>query len=201
MSVAFISDAIVIAHFISASAVSEYSVPEKMFSTVSLLIGMMLAPLWPAYGEAIARGDTKWVYTTLKRSMAMAVSVTAVLSTILVVFGHGLIEAWVGHSVNPPMSLLAGLGIWKVLEVGGSTFSNFLNGANLLRTQVILAILMAISAIILKIVLIPMLGIAAVVVATILSYTAFVAIPWFFLVPGTISRMKKEPNLNVTPQF
>jgi O-antigen/teichoic acid export membrane protein len=192
MSVAFISDAIVIAHFISASAVSEYSVPEKMFSTVSLLIGMMLAPLWPAYGEAIARGDTKWVYHTLKRSMVIALSVTACSSLLLVTFGHGLLEAWVGDSVNPPFALLAALGVWKVLEVGGSTFSHFLNGANLLRTQAILAVAMATSAILLKVFLIPLLGIVGVVVGTIISYVAFVALPWLLLTPGVLSRMTRE---------
>jgi len=161
---------------------------------VSLLLGMMLAPLWPAYGEAIARGDTLWVYNMLKRSMVMAISVTACLSLILVAFGHGLIEAWVGHSINPPLGLFIALGIWKVFDVGGATLANFLNGASLLRTQVLLAIPMATSAIILKIALVPMLGITGVVVATIISYTVFVAIPWFFLLPGTISGMKAGSN-------
>jgi len=112
VTVAYASDNIVIAQMMGASAVTDYAVPEKMFSLITVLLGMVLAPLWPAYGEAIARGDKEWVRRTLKRSLTTAVGIAAVLSTLLVIFGDRIISIWVGHVVNPPFLLLLGLGIW-----------------------------------------------------------------------------------------
>src|SRR5229473_8489442 len=70
---AFLSDNIIVAHVISASAVAQYAVPQRMFGIVSILIGLLLGPLWPAYAEAVARGDYEWARRTFRRSILYAV--------------------------------------------------------------------------------------------------------------------------------
>ena len=84
---------------------------------------MVLAPLWPAYGEAIARGDVEWVRRTLRRSVTIAVSLSALVSAALVMLGPWLIHAWVGTAVLPSLLLLVGLAAWKTVEAGGSALA------------------------------------------------------------------------------
>ena len=90
-AVAYASDSFVIAQLLGAPAVAEYAVPERMFSLITMVLAMVLAPLWPAYGEAIARGDAAWVKRTLKRSILTAVGLAALCSFTLVLVGEWVI--------------------------------------------------------------------------------------------------------------
>jgi hypothetical protein len=95
-----------------------------------------------------------------------------------VLFGARIISLWIGHAVVTPGLLIAGLGIWKVMEAAGSALAAFLNGAQQVRLQVIAAIAVAAAAITLKIELVPLLGTAGVVWATIAAYTVCAVIPY-----------------------
>src|SRR5205085_10414125 len=135
-------------------AVTDYAVPERLFGIIGVLVGMVLFPLWPAYGEAIARGDQIWVRRTLLRSLSAALVTTALLSVILVSFGRQIIALWTGQEVvDPSFMLLVGLGLWRVIDAGDNAVSMFLNGVNVVRFQLIMAALMAILAIVLKVIL------------------------------------------------
>lgn len=191
ISVAFASDNIIIAQLLGASAVATYAVPEKMFALITSLIVLAVNPLWPAYTEAIARGDDKWVRTTLKRSMYFAILAAAICGTFLVIFGREIMALWVGPAISPPLFLLLILGVWKVLEAAGNALSIYLNGAGQLRMQAILLGSMAISSIVLKIVLLPLLGLPGIVLATAISYLIFVLIPWSYYLPRLLSRQER----------
>jgi O-antigen/teichoic acid export membrane protein len=181
MAVAFTSDNIIIAQILGAEAVTDYAVPEKMFSLIAVIVSMVLFPLWPAYGEAIARGDQNWVRQTLLRSLTAAIATTTVLSLILVTFGARLIALWTGPVVDAPFMLLVGLGLWRVIEAGGNAVSMFLNGANVVQFQLYMAALMATIAIVLKVILVTYFGISGVVWATIVANLATVP-PTFWYV-------------------
>lgn len=185
VAVAFGSDNIVIAQSIGAAAVTNYAFPEKMFSLISTVLTVVLSPLWPAYGEAIARGDGGWARRTLIRSFFAAIGTAAVLSSVLVFFGTLILEFWSGRAVYSPFTLLLALGLWKVIEAGSGAASMFLNGANLIRPQVAMATSMAVVAITLKVLLVPQIGISGVVWATIFAVLLCEAVPTFVLIRKT----------------
>jgi O-antigen/teichoic acid export membrane protein len=176
-ALAYSSDNIILAQMLGSNAVAEYAVPEKLFSLISTVIVMALAPLWPAYGEAITRGDRDWVRKILKRSLFLAIGISACCSLFLVVAGSSIISRWVGHIITPSLFLLVGLGVWKVLESGGNALAVFLNGARIIKFQVVVSILTAISAVALKVLFISRFGLAGVVWATICSFTIFTIVP------------------------
>jgi O-antigen/teichoic acid export membrane protein len=180
MAVTFAADNIVIAHMLGPEAVTQYAVPEKMFGVIGLVVGMGLIPLWPAYGEAIACGDRLWVRDMLLRSLLASVAVATVLSVVLVVLGPWIIALWIGPTVAPSFALLLGLGLWKVVEVGSNAVSMFMNAANVVRFQLILAVLVAPLAIVLKVFLVTYIGLAGVIWATIVAELATIPlIVWF----------------------
>ena len=61
VAISYSSDNLVIARILGPQAVAQYAVPCKLFSLVSTVISFLVGPLWPAYGEALARRDHLWI--------------------------------------------------------------------------------------------------------------------------------------------
>lgn len=194
VAVAYSSDGFVIAQVMGAEAVVQHAVPDKMFSVVANVLSMMLAPLWPAYGEAIARGDTDWVQRTLVRSLKIAALAACLMSFTLVLFGESLLKLWVGHDLVVSPYLLVGLGVWKVLETTGNAVAAYLNGAHVVRAQVFIAITTAVAALSFKLWLLPQWGVAAVPWSTAAAYFLFAAVPYAVLVPRLLSAARQKPS-------
>lgn len=189
-AVAYSSDNIVIAQVLGPKAVTQYSVPMRLFSIAPLLLGMILSPLWPAYGEAVARGDVTWAKKAFFRSILLALLVTAPFSVFLVLYGPQLIRAWVGTTLAPPTGLLLGLGVWTVMGSVGSAVGTFLNGLNAIRFQAICAVVMAVGAIIAKVTLAHSIGLSGVIWGSVLAYTLFTAVPVSILVLKIVPSMR-----------
>ena len=187
VAVAYTSDSLVIAQLSGAAAVAEYAVPEKMFGLITLVIAMVLAPLWPAYGEAIASGDHAWVRRTLRRSGLMAVGFAALAAVCLLLAGPLLLRLWVGDAVAASFMLMLALAIWKVVEAGGNAVAVYLNGAHVIGFQVVVAVAFAVGALALKFLLIPLYGVAGAVWATVVAYLVLVAVPYALFLPRLVA--------------
>lgn len=172
-AVAYASDNLVIAQSLGAGSVTVYAVPEKLFSLVTIALSIMLAPLWPAYGEAMARGDLAWVRGAFKRSIFVSLGSAIAMSALLVVLAPTLLSLWVGHEVSTPFLLIAGLGVWKVIEAFGNSMAVLLNGANIMRQQMLIALLTGLSALVLKVYLVGQIGVAGTVWASIIAFSIF----------------------------
>lgn len=179
-AISFSSDNIVIAQVLGASAVTAYAVPQRMFSTVGMILNMAISPLWPAYGEAISRADHMWVARTFRRSLAIALGVSSLTAILLVFVGNPLIHLWVGQTVTAPILLLVGLGIWQILLSCGSAAAMLLNGANVVRLQMIVAVITAIVTIALKVVMVGEAGVSGAVWSTIVAYLLCAAFPIYW---------------------
>lgn len=182
-ALAFASDNLVAAHVIGAASVAEYSVTMQLFSLPTLILGTLFLPLWPAYGEAVTRGDFPWVERTLKRSLLLAVVVAGIPSVVLILAGRPIVQWWAGSSLAPSFLLLLGLGIWAVLQATGNAVAMFLNGASVVRLQVICASLLALVGLAAKITLARRWGLPGIAWATVIVYSAVVAVPYLVAVP------------------
>ena len=157
--------------------------PAQMFGLIGTVTSMALSPLWPAYGEAIARGDHDWVKQTLYRSIILSVGVAACLSATLVFAGPWLLKLWVGKEINPPFLLILGLGTWKIVEAGGNAAAMYLNGANIVRAQIVLATITGVATIGFKIFIVKEVGISGVPWSVIVTYLIFTAAPLLIIIP------------------
>lgn len=190
VSVAYTSDAIVISRVLGATEVPQYAVPDKLFSVIPLVLGMVLMPLWPAYGEAAARGDAAWVRAVFVRSLKIALLFAAVSAAVLVVSARTILMTWMGKNVDPPFMLLLGMGVWKLLEAWGIATAAFLNGTNTVRLQAILAILMAAAVIVLKVVFVHRYGVTGIIWATIIGYGLVSFLPTAYFIPKIFARFR-----------
>jgi len=191
VAVAFASNSIIIAAMIGPSAVAEYAVVSKLFMIPTLLVVFALGPLWPAYREALSRGDVEWVRRTFRRSIRLALSVAGPVSAALVVLGLPIIAVWVGTtSVQPSFGLVLAIGIWTPLSAVGTAVAMFLNGAQVMRFQAITAVLMATANILLSIALVSRIGVPGVVWGSVIAYSAFTLIPMALYLPRLFARLE-----------
>lgn len=199
MTVGYATDNIVIAQVLGSAQVTQFAVPARLFAFVLMLVSMLMAPLWPAYGEALARGDAAWAARTLWRSLILTGLLAGVPSVVLVVFGSSILHLWVGGTVNASTWLLLGLGLWTTLGSLGGTAAFFLNGSGRLRFQVVCALIMAPTALVLKIVFANWWGVAGVAWATVIPYALFVVIPTAIYLPRLLRRMM-PPETSPAPE-
>jgi O-antigen/teichoic acid export membrane protein len=189
VAVSYSADNFIIARSLGAVNVPEYAIPQRMFALVSMMSGMLIAPLWPAYGEAISRGDMLWVRKTLGSSLLIALTIGSVISGTLLILSPRLIYWWVGNRIHPPFVLLLGLATWSVIDCGAGALSSFLNGASIVRFQVIVASIFGVGCLGLKITFIRRYGLVGVPWATILAYGLLSVVPFVLYVPQILKRM------------
>jgi O-antigen/teichoic acid export membrane protein len=169
-----------------------------MFSTIPVLLGMFLNPLWPAYGEALARNDFFWVKKAFTRSLLLSFFLSAIPAAGLVLYGPMILNYWVGPAIQPTFELLLGLGLWTIVFTMGSAVGMLLNGANVIRFQVIFASFMAIVALISKVVLASVIGVAGIIWGTLLAYLVCAGIPQVIYVSRLLANMGK-PGIEEEP--
>jgi O-antigen/teichoic acid export membrane protein len=182
-AVAFTSDQLIIANILGTAAVSEYSVPARVFTLVSLGAAVLARPLWPAYAAAAAAGDDRWIRRTLARSAAAALGGSAVLAASLAATGPWWFPLLSRGLVHPSTGVIAGLAVWTVLAAVGHVVAAALNGLSVIRLQLLASCAMAVSNVVLSVVLVHRIGVAGVIWGSVISYSACIAVPYLWLVP------------------
>jgi len=181
VALAFQSDAIVITQKLGQAAYGDFAVVQKLFLFVSMLLNSALLGLWPAFGDAIARNDMAWARKVLLRGLAAAGAFASLASLALVLSIGWITSHWLKTSFAPPLSLCIVLGTWTVVDAMGSVSGVFMNGANLVRIQVVVALMMAGTAFAGKWMLTPILGATGTVLATLIAYS-LISVPGQFFV-------------------
>ena len=173
---AFQSDSIVITQTLGQHAYGDFAVIQRLFLFVSMVVNAAMMGLWPAFGDAIASNNTAWALRVLLRAMVSAAVVALLAALMLSVTMPLIMTHWLHVSWTPSWGLLAALSTWTVIDAVSAATAAFMNGANILRIQVIFAFVMASSAFGIKWVLTPQLGPTGAVLSTILAYS-LVSIP------------------------
>ena len=192
-------DNLVIAQIMGAAAVPQYAVPLKLFTLAPTIVSFALTPLWPAYGEALARGDADWVVLTLRRSIRVALAINVPASIALVALGPAILDAWVGTAVVPTTLLLVGLAIWSSMNGLVGPIAMLLNGANIIGFQAACAVLMAIGNVIVSVLLVQRIGVSGAVYGSIIAQLLFVLLPCAWYVPRVIARIRADAAARVQP--
>ena len=176
-NIGFTSDAVVLAHVCGGAAVAEYSVATKLFSIPQILLSYVLTPLWPAYGEAIAKGDIGWVRRILRRSIVLGIIAMVISACALVLIGQWFVLRWTRGKISVSFLLLLALGAWSIVMAVAGPLGMFLNGAKVVGFQIATASCLAITNILLSIVLARSMGVAGVVFGSIISVLLTTLIP------------------------
>lgn len=185
------SDNLIVSHVLGPTGVTAFAVPRTLFAVVTGMVYLMLLPLWPAYGDALARGEATWVRRTLFRSTAIAAGLVAAGSMTIIVVAPWLFPAWAPRAPVPDTGLLVALGLWVVVTTIGGALAMLLNAAGRLREQVGIAVVMAIVVVAVKVWACAAGGLAAMTLAGAAVYALLSLAPAIFLV----RRFLRDPNM------
>jgi len=169
----FALPSVILAFMLGSEAVTPFGLGLRFFAIISQLFSMVLTPLWPAYAEANARSDYRWIKMAYLASTAFTVVGSGIACCALAFFGENLIRLWTGASTGLPspllLQLLAG---WTFLTTVGAAHSCLLNGLGVLKGQATYGFTSAIVSVALIVPLAHALGEAGVALALLLGYAA-----------------------------
>jgi len=173
----FALDNLFITANLGPGAVASYAVPHRLFSVIVVLVGIVLAPLWPAYADAKASGDEGWIRRTLFRSLGITVAVSLISAASLSLVMPWLLHLWVGDRVTTTTTLTVGLAALTVVQCIGMTLAMFWNGTSQIRLQLLLGALFVVFATPIKVNLLRSSGVQTLPLAVAGVYVVCVLVP------------------------
>ena len=198
VAVAYQSDVLVAANVLGPDAAATYSVTFNLFMLAPSLMGLGLTVIWPAYTEAIARGDSSWVRQTLRRTIAWSLAGVTVVSLGLVLVSGYAIGLLTQGQIEPPIGLVIGMAIWAILRSLFNCIAILMNAATVVRFQVTIAVLMSIGSIGASYTLARIIGIEGIIWGTVVAYVLLAAIPTLLYLPGLLRQIDRAGVL--TPE-
>jgi O-antigen/teichoic acid export membrane protein len=137
--VIFSTDNMIITQVLGPAEVTPYNVVFKLFSIVTLVHGIILAPLWSAFTDAYAKGDLQWIKNTLKKlNLLMIPIIIAVI--ILIIFSRDIINVWVGPNIKYSNSLVMLMGVYTAISCWSNIYAYLVNGIGKVDLQMYSAI-------------------------------------------------------------
>jgi O-antigen/teichoic acid export membrane protein len=172
------SDSVIAIQILGPTVVTQYAVVSKPFALLVATLFMAIVPMWPAYTEALARGDLAWVRRAVKTSLGLVAIVVGVPVLILVAVGPPLIRMWVRNpSFDVPTTLLVALAVWTLIQAVGGACATLMNGLSLVRFQAVCAAVTAVVSVGAKILFAQRSGLPGMVWGTSLAYLVFTLLP------------------------
>ncbi len=191
--IAYTSDNLVIAQVLGPAAVAAFAIPQKLFSSVDMVVNMGIAPLWPAYGEAFARGDIAWVRKAFWGSLGLTLAITLPLCTALAFAGPWILRVVAGRALRAPLALMIALGVWGVVSALSTAVATMLNGTGVVKSQVPLVVCASLCNLGLSIFLTQRLGAVGACLGSILTQV-FITWPFYsVMVPRLLKSWQSIP--------
>ncbi len=164
------ADNLVAVRLLGTAATAELAVANKFITVGQAVLNVALIPLWPAFAEAIARRDGRWIRRALLFSLAGSCGSGALLSAAFLLGANQAVALWLGPNAELSAGLLWANAVWLVLQAAGIVGAMFLNAAQVVRFQVVLALSFGLLAFGLKLLLAPTFSAAGIVWATDIAY-------------------------------
>lgn len=122
---------------IGATAVATFSIMAKIFVLALGIYALTFRSLWPAYTEAVHRGDFAWVKRWLMISTSAGLSIILFVGVTLDLFGKPIYHVWLKNADFIPtaglaLSFTACFAMW----VWVTSHAALLNAARILRPQI-----------------------------------------------------------------
>ena len=190
--VTYTLDAIVVASVLGASQAAIFSIAVRLFGLVSGTLTLAGQQMWPAMGEAIARGDVAWVRTRFRRSILTAAVASSVSSAVLVLVGPTFARLWVGEELVPSQSLFIVFGIWTVYITVAVQYSLMLLAAEKIRLLAGLGLVVAAVNLAVSIILTRELGIVGPVIGSLVAACSVQLVPMIVMTRRFTDRLFGE---------
>jgi O-antigen/teichoic acid export membrane protein len=174
-------DLLLVEKLSGAANAAEFAIVQRFFSVVPVVAAIVLSPLWPAYADARARADCRWISGTFRAAMTRSLAGSAACVAAMAAVAPWAMPVWLGVDHTPATGVVILYSLWTVFYVAGMALSMLWNGLHWLRLQAVLGMLFAAGSGMIKWLLIPTGGVESLIAANALCYLLIVLIPGFLL--------------------
>lgn len=157
--------------------VTSYAVPQRIFSLVLVAATVCLAPLWPAYADARARGDDGWIARTFRLSVVATTLLSSLAALAVALALPWLTGRWLAGAVTCSPLMAAGLAALTACQCLGTAVAVYWNGTGQLRLQFLLGFVFILVALPLKWLAIGRLGVDWLPAVTTAAYACVILLP------------------------
>lgn len=175
--VLFTMPPLILSATIGAAAVTPFNLAQRVLNLFTVVTNAVLLPIWPAYAEAKAQSDWKWIRRTLLRSLLVVFAAAVIPMFLVAPFLPKVILSWTRASAQlPSQSLIWLLVVWNALTVIQQPFGYFLAGLSKVRRATIYSVLSTIAALTAIFLLIPKFQANALPLGLIIGFVPFIFI-------------------------
>jgi O-antigen/teichoic acid export membrane protein len=170
------ADSLIIQHFSGIASVTSFELVKKLFSISSVFI-FFISPMWPAFSEAIQKGDINWAKNAIYNSMKLLIGVAALLLLPFLLFGKKIFLLWIGPGFEPSYLILSGFYLFSLISLFGGIVASLFNSSIFLKRQLIVVSITSISTLIVKFFFIKYYGLDYVIWANVICFIIFFVWP------------------------
>lgn len=131
-------DNFIVARTIGLKEVASFSVLKRTSHLVSVGCTMLSTPLWGAFGEAMAKGDTKWVKKMARKMSLISTFISVSAIVFFLTLGRFVFRIWIGPNFEYETLVLLGLFVMQFLLSFIAPYFMVLNAAGIVKKQILL---------------------------------------------------------------
>lgn len=114
--------------------VTSYNLSYKLISVMMMVYTMMLQPMWPAFTDAYAKKDFKWMKNVYKKMIK--IYIICVGAVIVMVLASPLVyKVWIGDRAHVPFLMTVIVAIYVLVHSWDTLQVNLINGIGTIRLQ------------------------------------------------------------------
>ncbi len=183
-------DNLIIVTMSGSVAVATYAVMARYAQSL-LVVNVFLQPLWPAFGEALGRGDFAWARIALAQASKWTLIISSAIALMTFAFGRLIVRYWVGPSVVIPTALLFGIGTMIVVLCYVGVVATFMNNEGLVHKQVKIYAVTVMACLTMKVVFMRKWGISGIPWATSIAFGAVYCVFGMALIRRHLSQVMR----------
>ena len=185
--VANAADNLIIVKYVDNSSVATYAVTKKIFLAVQVT-NFFIAPLWPAFVDAINRNEIMWAKGYLKKFIIYSLLLSLIPSTLMLVFMTDIVSL-VSEEISLPSNvMLIGFFFYVVLNNISGPLTMFMNNKELLKKQAALMLISTCIGVVMQTTFCIYYGAEFVIYGLFISIVIFYTIPALFITNNYLNR-------------
>jgi O-antigen/teichoic acid export membrane protein len=158
----YLLDNVLALQLLGPEASARMTVVLRVSMTAAGILAVISQPLWPAFAEAAARADVRWIRRALMRGSALLLGVAAAGSALLVAAGGPLLRGWLRADLGIGADVLWAMAAWILMQALVRVPGLFLNALSVIRFQIFATTAATLAAIGLKLLWAPGFGVAGI---------------------------------------
>lgn len=156
-----------------SAALASMAISQKLFLLATTPTRILVAPYWGAYADARAKGDTRFVWRTLRAQLLFSAALTFFATGFLVVFSEQILAVITKATLRPEFTVVLACAALCIVDGILLPFGIYLNGIGCVRPQAIATSVAVVTYFPVKIIALLTGGVAAMIWTTAVFQVAY----------------------------